>query len=77
MSDMAYGDQGLECAGLNEHDSHRFIVVNIWFSLFPCLGRLGGVVLLENMCHWGRVLRIQIPIPFPVSSLCLVFVNKM
>ena len=37
---------------------------------------LGGVALLEEVCHWGRALKLQRPLSFPANLLCLVVVSQ-
>lgn len=37
---------------------------------------LGNMALLEEMYHWGRDLRFQKLMPFPVRSLCLILLDQ-
>jgi len=36
----------------------------------------GGVALLEEVCHWEWALRFQRSMPFPVSALCLLLMDR-
>ena len=38
---------------------------------------LAGVASLEGVYHWGWILKFQKPMPFPVSSLCFMLVDKL
>lgn len=38
-----------------------------------CLERIGGIALLEDVCHWGQTLGFQKPETFPVSSPTFVY----
>lgn len=42
------------CDGLSEDGSHRLTYLNPWLpSWWNCLGKIRGVVLLEEACVWG------------------------
>lgn len=46
--------------GLNEYYPHRLICLNTCFQVAKSIGkRLGGVVLLEEMCHCRCALGFQ------------------
>ena len=51
------GEQGVECGDLNDH---VFYMLKFKY-LVPVDGiicvSLGGVTLLEKVCHWGRFLK--------------------
>jgi hypothetical protein len=51
--------------GLNKIGPHRLIYLNASVPReWNCLKRLqgwGGVALLEEVCHWGSVLRFESP----------------
>ena len=55
--------------GLNENGPHRLIYLKVepLVNKFVWEG-LGGVVLLEKVCHWGWVLRFQKLTPDLVSD---------
>lgn len=57
------------CSGLNENDPHRRRNLNV-FQLSNCLGRLRGVALLEEICHWEGS-RFQKPTAGQVSLILL------
>lgn len=37
---------------------------------------VGSVAWLEEVFHWSQALRVQNPMPFSASSLCLVVVSQ-
>ena len=49
---QAYGGQGVECGGLEENGSYRFIGRGT-IRRYILVGV--GVALLEEVCHWGRL----------------------
>ena len=56
--------------GLNGNGPHGFIHLNTWFIVVGTfVDRLGAVVLLEEMHHWGQAWRCQRPTLFPLSLL--------
>ena len=64
------------CGGLDKNGLQWSICFN---SLFPswrnCLGRIGRCGLAEKVCHWGLILRLPMPMPFPVVSLCFIVLH--
>lgn len=75
---QAYGVQEVECDGLNENRLHNVTCLNSW----SLAGRiawegLGGVAFLEGVCHLGWTWRFQKPMPFLVSSPCLVLMDQV
>lgn len=61
------------CGGLNGNFLHRLWHLNIQFPVcgFDCVG-LRDVVLMKEICHWGKDLRFQRLASFPVSFLCFL-----
>lgn len=57
----------MECDGLNENAPS--------ITWFPVSG-LGGVPMLEEVWHWKFTLKFPKPMPFSVSSLCLLLVDQ-
>ena len=53
--------------GLIENDPHRSICLNAGPKLVELFGKNWGCVLLEEVCHWGQVLRFQKPTPFQLT----------
>ena len=52
------------CGGLNKNGPRRLIGSNT----IRRYGLVGvGMAVLEEVCHWGRALRFQMPKPGPVS----------
>lgn len=49
-----------------------FRCLNIWSPVGGSLEGWSGVALLEEICHWGWVLRFQSLQPFPVCSPCFL-----
>lgn len=54
-----YGNEYMSmevCNGLNENGHHRILCLNIrslnWWAI---LEGLGGMTLLEDVCHWGGI----------------------
>lgn len=45
------------CGDLNEGCLLQALVCKPWNPWWHCLGRVGGVVLLEEVGHWGCDLR--------------------
>lgn len=76
---MVYVDVSawVELGSLDENGPYRLMYFNIWFSAgLTIRERLEGMVLLEEVCHWERTLRLLKLMPFPVNSLCLLLVDK-
>ena len=68
------------CGGLNENCPQRLMYLNTWSPVGGNIWEgLGGVVLLEEVCHWGWDLRFKKPTSFPVSSLgfCLSVTREL
>ena len=62
------------CGGLNENGTIG-LCLNTWLQYRETIWEgAGGVALLE-VCHWEWALRFQKPMPFHVSSLCLLRVD--
>ena len=62
------------CGGLNENGPIG-LCLNTWLQYRETISEgAGGVALLE-VCPWEWALRFQKPMPFPVSSLCLLHVD--
>jgi hypothetical protein len=52
---------------LNENGSHRFMCLNVWSPVArTAWERLGGMVLVEEVCHWDWPLRF-------LSFWCMLF----
>ena len=65
------------CDRLNEKGFDDLIYLNTWSLVGEIVWKeLGGAVLLEEVCHWGWTLRFQKLTPFPVSCLCLMFIDQ-
>lgn len=48
------------CGGLNENVPKRLKCMNAWVpGDGPIWEKLGGVALLEEICHWGQALMFQ------------------
>lgn len=62
-----YGSQEVECDGLNENAPST-----TWFLLYG----LGCVSMLEEVCHWNFILKFRKPMPFLISSFCLLLVDQ-
>ena len=57
---QVYGGQGAECGGLNENDPYMLIYLKTPYPMDGAIwGGLGGVALLEKVCHCGWALRFQ------------------
>ena len=55
---------------------HRLMSLNAWSSIGGTVWEgLEGVSLLVEVCHWKWALGFQKPVPFLLSSLCLVLMN--
>ena len=64
------------CLGLDENGTHRLICLNVCPLVVGLFGEgIGGVVLLEEVCHWGWDSRFQSPHTIPSVSLCLLLVG--
>jgi hypothetical protein len=56
---------------------HRLICLNTWSSIGGIVWEgLGGVDLLEEVCHWGWALRFNRVAPLLVCSLCLMLAER-
>lgn len=59
------------CSGLKENDTltlpQRLIYLQLSLQVLNCLGGLGDVALLEQMCHWEWAMRFPNPMPGPES----------
>lgn len=57
--------------------SHIFRHLNMWSPAAGAIwGGLGGVVLMEDINHWGRTLRFKAS-HHPVYSLCFLFMAQL
>ena len=57
------------CGGLNENAPHRLICLNTWSLIGGTIcERLGGVSLLEQVCHWEEALRLQKTCPLSLVN---------
>lgn len=44
------------CGALNENAPHRLMCLNTWYPVSRTVWEgLGGVALLKEMCHWGKL----------------------
>jgi hypothetical protein len=66
------------CGSLNENGIYKLIYyLNTQSQVGGTIWEgLGSVAILEEVCPWGWALRFQRPMPFPVSSLCLIFMAR-
>lgn len=63
------------CAGLNEKCPPETQSLHTWSPIVGTVwGGFGAVALLEEVCYWGRALRIYNLNPLPVRFLCFEFV---
>lgn len=59
------------CGGFGENGFHGFPYLNAWFPVSGTIcDRLGGVALVERVCHWKWALRFKNPSQSP-RPLCL------
>jgi hypothetical protein len=62
------------CGGLKENASHRlifqYLATREW-NYLKILYKLGGVVLMEEECHYDWALRCQKPKPGPVALFAI------
>lgn len=67
----------IACGYWNENSHHRLICLTIWYPVGRIVWKwLGGVSLLENMCHWGWDLRFQKTSAFHTMHPCLLLVDQ-
>lgn len=46
--------------------------LNTWSPVGSCLGMIRSLGLLQEVCHWGQVLRFKSLMPFWVKALCFL-----
>jgi hypothetical protein len=55
--------------------THRLMHLDTWSLVVGAAGEeeicnfLGGIALMEKVCHWGKVLKIYDPAPLSAHSL--------
>lgn len=67
----------MECHHLNKNDPHVFLCMNTWSPVGMSSGEgLGGLALLEELCHKLWVLEFKYSKLFPVRSLFLLLMKQ-
>lgn len=75
-SNFATLSRFIRYGSLNEHGIRWLVCLNIWLPVGGTVWEaLGGVVLLEEACHWEWALRCKSLLPSPMNSVSCLWIK--